>query len=197
MIKKVEEMKKAKPFYYSTAWRKCRASILSRDNHLCQPCLKKGILTPATTVHHIKPLDDYPELALDADNLESCCRQCHEEHHPSHGFIQYKKQIIAVLGPDNTKWVKAMAQECDVILDQGAIAKATHSQEIAEDMVRNIVRNIRGKGYTYNIMYIVKQQLSEEEQQLLRAARAKVYWVGEDSKERPERAKHIPPLPKA
>lgn len=32
----------------------------------------------ATEVHHVRPLEDYPGLALDLDNLESLCRRCHE-----------------------------------------------------------------------------------------------------------------------
>ena len=30
-------------------------------------------------VHHIKPLEDYPELALELDNLISLCNDCHEQ----------------------------------------------------------------------------------------------------------------------
>lgn len=33
----------------------------------------------ATEVHHILPVDDYPELALALDNLESLCWDCHEQ----------------------------------------------------------------------------------------------------------------------
>ena len=32
-------------------------------------------------VHHIQHLKDYPELALDNDNLETLCFYCHEEEH--------------------------------------------------------------------------------------------------------------------
>ncbi|MFD3261866.1 HNH endonuclease signature motif containing protein [Paenibacillus lentus] len=78
-------MKKVNPFYKSTAWRKCRVVILKRDNYLCQPCLKRGVITTANTVHHIKPLEDYPELALDEDNLESICPTCHNKEHPEKG----------------------------------------------------------------------------------------------------------------
>ena len=31
----------------------------------------------AAEVHHIKPLEDFPELGLCLDNLESLCRDCH------------------------------------------------------------------------------------------------------------------------
>ncbi|WP_246053938.1 HNH endonuclease signature motif containing protein [Paenibacillus anaericanus] len=78
-------MKKVNPFYKTTAWKKCRIVILERDHYLCQPCLKKGIITTANTVHHIKSLEDYPELALDEDNLESICPTCHNKEHPEKG----------------------------------------------------------------------------------------------------------------
>lgn len=32
-------------------------------------------------VHHIKPVDQHPELRLDWDNLRSLCRACHEKRH--------------------------------------------------------------------------------------------------------------------
>ena len=68
--------------YNSGIWRKKRAHILKRDHYLCQsgklwggkPCGKL-----AAEVHHIKELVDFPELALDDDNLISLCRECHEK----------------------------------------------------------------------------------------------------------------------
>jgi 5-methylcytosine-specific restriction endonuclease McrA len=78
-------MKQAKPFYKSAAWQKCRAFVLIRDNHLCQPCLRRKKLTPANTVHHIVPLEEAPEIALDPDNLESICPACHNKEHPEKG----------------------------------------------------------------------------------------------------------------
>ncbi|MFU1798198.1 HNH endonuclease [Paenibacillus azoreducens] len=78
-------MKQVNPFYKSKEWRKCREKVLIRDHYLCQQCLRKGILTTANTVHHIKPLEDYPELALDENNLESICPTCHNKEHPEKG----------------------------------------------------------------------------------------------------------------
>lgn len=78
-------MKKVNPFYKSKEWRKCRIAVLIRDHHLCQPCLRKGRVTTANTVHHIKPLESHPELALDEDNLESICPTCHNQEHPEKG----------------------------------------------------------------------------------------------------------------
>lgn len=77
---------KEQGFYHSPIWRKTRLLVLQRDHYLCQHCLAKGIITKATEVHHIKPLADYPWLALKLENLISLCWQCHEK-------TKNKKQI--------------------------------------------------------------------------------------------------------
>jgi len=72
---------KHNPFYDGWAWRHKRRYILQRDKYLCQRCLRSGVLTPATLVHHIKPLEDHPEYSLDDKNLVSLCNTCHEQVH--------------------------------------------------------------------------------------------------------------------
>ena len=42
----------AKRFYKSKAWQECRASYLKSVGGLCERCYKKGLIVPATTVHH-------------------------------------------------------------------------------------------------------------------------------------------------
>lgn len=69
-------------FYRSKKWRKKRAAILRRDGYVCQHCKWYGIRKEAETVHHIKHLEDYPELALVDDNLISLCKKCHNKEHP-------------------------------------------------------------------------------------------------------------------
>ena len=69
-------------FYTSSAWKAKRAAILSRDGYQCQRCKRYGRLREATTVHHIKHYDEYPELALESDNLLSLCEACHNYYHP-------------------------------------------------------------------------------------------------------------------
>lgn len=78
-------MKQTKPFYKSAAWQKCRAVVMLRDHYLCQPCLKRDRIVPADLVHHIKHLEDEPDLALDPNNLESVCNSCHNKLHPEKG----------------------------------------------------------------------------------------------------------------
>ncbi|WP_232330816.1 HNH endonuclease [Thermoactinomyces sp. CICC 10521] len=73
------------PFYKSRTWKKCRETILARDNYLCQICLRKGKLIPANTVHHIEHLKANPDRALDESNLISICATCHNQLHPEKG----------------------------------------------------------------------------------------------------------------
>ena len=73
--------KENRSFYTSGAWENCRRAILIRDNYLCQECLHDGILSVATTVHHVKHLKLNKKLALDADNLVSVCTSCHNRKH--------------------------------------------------------------------------------------------------------------------
>lgn len=60
---------------YSTAWRKLRKLVLSRDNYLCQECLKHGKVTPASEVDHILPKSEGG--TDDKENLQSLCHDCH------------------------------------------------------------------------------------------------------------------------
>ena len=68
-------------FYKSRLWRKKRRDILRRDNYECQRCKAEGRVhvdskkvegerkVVELNVHHIKELEDRPDLALDLDNL--------------------------------------------------------------------------------------------------------------------------------
>lgn len=81
-----EPSQKEQGFYHKTAWRKIRLMALQRDHYLCQACLKKGIVTIATEVHHLQPLEQFPSLGLELSNLQSLCWQCHEDTKPRKSF---------------------------------------------------------------------------------------------------------------
>ncbi|MBT2723059.1 HNH endonuclease [Bacillus sp. ISL-46] len=68
-------------FYKTTKWIKKRANVLRRDEYLCRECKRYGKQTPATTVHHIFPLEHYPQYKLKTANLYSCCAVCHNSFH--------------------------------------------------------------------------------------------------------------------
>ena len=77
-----------KPFYHSAAWKRVRAAALSRDQGMCQDCMDRfragyGIRpNRATMVHHIIPVEERPDLALDLSNLRALCDACHNREHP-------------------------------------------------------------------------------------------------------------------
>lgn len=75
----------AKTFYKSKAWQACRASYLKQARGLCEQCLKRGLYTPADTVHHITHITPQnindPSVTLNTDNLMALCRDCHAEQH--------------------------------------------------------------------------------------------------------------------
>lgn len=72
-------------FLRSAKWRKFRGAILRRDDYLCKRCRRYGRRVQATEVHHIKPRDEYPELALAPENCVSLCKACHRAMHPEKG----------------------------------------------------------------------------------------------------------------
>ena len=75
----------AREFYSSKAWQDCRNEYAKRAQHLCEECLRKGIYTPGVIVHHVEELTPgniyKPEVALNFDNLEMLCRDCHDNIH--------------------------------------------------------------------------------------------------------------------
>lgn len=73
--------KTANPFYKSDRWQKLRARVLKRDGYMCQIALRAGQRVPADTVHHIFPIEDYPEYKLKSWNLISVSRAAHNRLH--------------------------------------------------------------------------------------------------------------------
>lgn len=68
-------------FYKSTKWKVKRERILKRDDYMCKECKRYGKTTGATTVHHIYPLEERPEIKLNNNNLISLCSKCHDKMH--------------------------------------------------------------------------------------------------------------------
>ena len=65
---------------YDARWQAVRAIKIGRDP-ICELCVSKGIVKRTDIVHHIKPVEEHPELRLVMDNLMSVCIQCHEAIH--------------------------------------------------------------------------------------------------------------------
>lgn len=72
---------KYKMNYHDKRWKSKRAYILSRDNFECRESARYGLSVLANTVHHIYPVDLYPELAWTDWNLLSCTIATHNTFH--------------------------------------------------------------------------------------------------------------------
>ena len=68
-------------FYKTKRWLRKRSVILRRDEYMCRECRRYGKTTQANTVHHIYPLEHYPQYKLTNENLISLCDRCHEAMH--------------------------------------------------------------------------------------------------------------------
>lgn len=62
-------------FYGSSEWKAKRKEILESDNFECQDCKDEGIVTTQydtiLEIDYVKELEDYPEFALENDNLRT------------------------------------------------------------------------------------------------------------------------------
>lgn len=84
----------AERFYKSTAWKNCSQVYLHRQGYLCEECLKRGLHTPATLVHHIVHISPEnigdPSVTLNFDNLEALCVDCHAAIHSGSERRRYR-----------------------------------------------------------------------------------------------------------
>lgn len=67
--------------YDTTKWKKKRAAILARDKYQCQESKRYGKVVQADTVHHIFPVETYPEYRWCNWNLISLCKEQHNSMH--------------------------------------------------------------------------------------------------------------------
>ncbi|WP_302131795.1 HNH endonuclease [uncultured Dialister sp.] len=61
---------------YGRAWKRIRDRYIGK-HPLCEMCLKNNKITPATEVHHIRPLSRGG--THDEDNLMALCKPCHSQ----------------------------------------------------------------------------------------------------------------------
>ena len=79
------------PYYHSAKHKRWREMVLRRAGYLCEECKrygrtdKDGLPVKATTAHHIKHRDEYPELQYVVSNGRALCEACHNRAHPEKG----------------------------------------------------------------------------------------------------------------
>ena len=65
---------------YDSDWQAVRKMFATR-HPLCKVCVKQGRDKALDVVHHIKSIEERPDLRLDMDNLQSLCTEHHEKIH--------------------------------------------------------------------------------------------------------------------
>lgn len=65
------------PFYQSQQWRRTRKLFLA-GHPLCAECAKRGKVTAARVVDHIKPINE-GGARYDFMNLQGLCDSCHNK----------------------------------------------------------------------------------------------------------------------
>lgn len=79
-IKKIIREGNIHAFYVSKEW-KHLAKEVRKEQKECQRHKEKKSYAAASTVHHKKPIKQFPKLALTKSNLELLCDSCHREEH--------------------------------------------------------------------------------------------------------------------
>lgn len=75
---------------HTAKWMRLRRDVLTR-HPVCQRCEAEGIMTPATEVHHIRPVEeaitygDKIQRMYDPHNLQALCHDCHVKVHTELG----------------------------------------------------------------------------------------------------------------
>lgn len=67
--------------YKARRWERLRAQVMRRDGYRCQLSKRYGKVVPADLVHHIYPVDEFPEYAFEPWNLISVSRAAHNKLH--------------------------------------------------------------------------------------------------------------------
>ena len=116
-------------FYKSKEFMKVKTNVLKRQHYECQVCRDRGIITRATTVHHVQFVRTHPELALSEyyidengekhRNLLAVCKSCHNKIHAEKG--NYKPRTIKVVtglpGAGKTTYVAARREPDEPVYD--------------------------------------------------------------------------------
>lgn len=73
--------KYSNPFYKTKRWRRKREVVLKKHDYLCAESKQYGNTVQAELIHHIYPLEEYPELAYEEWNLLPLTNAIHNTFH--------------------------------------------------------------------------------------------------------------------
>lgn len=83
---------------YGHAWVKLRNQVKARDNGLCQPCMRQGLVRLGSEVDHIKPKCEGG--TDDLQNLQFICDQCHMAKTAAEAARAQGRREVRIIGLD-------------------------------------------------------------------------------------------------
>jgi len=176
--------------YKSTKWETLRASILRRDSYLCQYSLRYGKHIEANTVHHIYPVEEFPEYAWEEWNLISLNDKVHNSMHQRHSHklteigleLQRRTRrpverilICGLPGTGKTSWAKrhiekGLVYDLDYMAAAFKLSEPKKNDSISSRKLANaLFEDFLAKVNDYTgVVYIIRVAPSRKELELIK-----------------------------
>lgn len=111
-------------FYKSKQWERKREHILRRDKYFCQLSLRYGKAIEAKHVHHIFPIEYYPEYRLCDWNLISLCNAQHNKLHDRETHKLTRAGLDLLMRTARKQGIKVSKMELAMLsADEAAVLK--------------------------------------------------------------------------
>lgn len=192
----------ASKLYNSQAWKRLRSSIIAARGSRCQMCGRLMLDDSQLVAHHVVELTpdnvDNPRIALNPDNIQIICKDCHDVvHHRYKAKGTYDKKVYIVYGPPcsgKTSYVRNVAQRGDLIVDVDMLFYAVSGMKMY-DKPNNLKQNVFGMrdllidnirtryGKWHNAFVIGGYPHKIDRDELKRKLNAKVIYIEADKDE--------------
>ncbi len=126
----------ARKLYASKEWIALRRNLIIKRGPVCAKCKRVIVDTSRLIGHHITELTptnvNDPNVALNEDNVELVCFDCHNVEHGRYGY-QKGHEVFIVYGPPlsgKKNLVNQMAEYGDMILDLDTLFSSLSGQPL-------------------------------------------------------------------
>lgn len=112
--------------YKSKRWKRLREKILRRDGYMCQVSKRQGRMVEANTVHHIFPVEDYPEYMWSEWNLISLSSEQHNFMHDrgTRRLTEEGRRLLVEKAEE--RGIKVMDEKTTLVIGLPASGKTTY-----------------------------------------------------------------------
>ena len=107
---------KENQFYKTNKWVALRNTALIRDKYMCQNCKANNKAVNADCVHHVFPIESYPQYSYELWNLMSLCTKCHDEMHNHYTGELSKKGMLFLRAIASAKGIPISCKEQTILV---------------------------------------------------------------------------------